>query len=270
MERSAGEIEVVVIGAGLSGLGVARELVRAGQIVKLIDKSRGAGGRIATRRFGEVAFDYGSLTLGFEFGPIPSAGGRHAIRATFAHVLPLVETETRAVAIACDSDGTVMTSLEDGRHLRSRRVVVALPAPQAHTLLESIDGSAELASVPYDVVVAVVLGISGDDRVRRTWRTDFLCESPEEREKPDTHWRTLAEARLANERGESAGTSVTEALVHRWRYARPLRRLAGTHRSLADGRVCVVGDYFDAGTEPVEATLASARACAVDLRTRTA
>ena len=51
--------DVAVIGAGLSGLICARELHRAGQKVCILDKSRGLGGRIATRRAHQVRVDHG-------------------------------------------------------------------------------------------------------------------------------------------------------------------------------------------------------------------
>ena len=51
--------DVAVIGAGLSGLICARQLKKAGQSVCILDKSRGLGGRIATRRAHQVRIDHG-------------------------------------------------------------------------------------------------------------------------------------------------------------------------------------------------------------------
>lgn len=51
--------DVAIIGAGLSGLICARELQKIGQRVCILDKSRGLGGRIATRRAHEVRIDHG-------------------------------------------------------------------------------------------------------------------------------------------------------------------------------------------------------------------
>lgn len=58
---------VVVIGAGMSGIACARALQSAGIHVRVIDKGRGIGGRVATRR-AEVAgtpisFDHGAQYL---------------------------------------------------------------------------------------------------------------------------------------------------------------------------------------------------------------
>lgn len=52
---------IAVIGAGITGLTCARELADAGREVVLLDKGRGLGGRMATRRVGnDVAFDHGT------------------------------------------------------------------------------------------------------------------------------------------------------------------------------------------------------------------
>ena len=51
---------IAVIGAGIAGLTVAAELAAAGHEVSLFDKSRGPGGRCATRRSAFGAFDHGA------------------------------------------------------------------------------------------------------------------------------------------------------------------------------------------------------------------
>jgi predicted NAD/FAD-dependent oxidoreductase len=57
---SDAELDAVVIGAGLAGLCAAGELVRAGRRVLVLEKSRGVGGRMATRRLGEAVCDHGA------------------------------------------------------------------------------------------------------------------------------------------------------------------------------------------------------------------
>ncbi len=52
--------DVLVIGAGISGLLCATELQRAGLNVRVVDKGRGYGGRMATRRMGEARLDHGA------------------------------------------------------------------------------------------------------------------------------------------------------------------------------------------------------------------
>ena len=52
--------DVLIIGTGVSGLIAAREIQRAGRSVLLLDKGRGLGGRLASRRIGAATFDHGA------------------------------------------------------------------------------------------------------------------------------------------------------------------------------------------------------------------
>ena len=51
---------IAVVGAGLSGLLVARALQARGGKVVVLEKSRGLGGRLTTKRVGEAVFDTGA------------------------------------------------------------------------------------------------------------------------------------------------------------------------------------------------------------------
>lgn len=52
--------DVLVVGAGMAGLTAARALVASGRSVVVVDKGRGVGGRMATRRIGDGVFDHGA------------------------------------------------------------------------------------------------------------------------------------------------------------------------------------------------------------------
>ena len=52
--------DILVIGAGMTGLSAAASLQSAGHQVVVIDKGRGVGGRMATRRIGGATFDHGA------------------------------------------------------------------------------------------------------------------------------------------------------------------------------------------------------------------
>ncbi|KQU54640.1 hypothetical protein ASG72_03130 [Bosea sp. Leaf344] len=52
--------QIAIIGAGMAGLAAARRIGAEGHAVTLFDKSRGLGGRMATRRVGALQFDHGA------------------------------------------------------------------------------------------------------------------------------------------------------------------------------------------------------------------
>ena len=46
--------DILIIGAGMSGMAAATDLARAGRRVMVVDKGRDIGGRMASRRIGEA------------------------------------------------------------------------------------------------------------------------------------------------------------------------------------------------------------------------
>ena len=59
-DTADGPVDCVVIGAGIAGLSAARELAAAGCRTVILEKSRGVGGRMATRRVGAAVCDHGA------------------------------------------------------------------------------------------------------------------------------------------------------------------------------------------------------------------
>jgi len=55
--------DVAVIGAGMAGLVCAQQLTQAGYSVVVVEKSRGLGGRVATRRLYDTRADHGTCYL---------------------------------------------------------------------------------------------------------------------------------------------------------------------------------------------------------------
>lgn len=160
-------LEVIVIGAGIAGLRAARTLTKAGVRLEVLEKSRGLGGRAATRCLHDAVADHGAQyftvrdprfqqqvdawertgvvrvwTHGFhtltpEGLKAPREGHpRYAFADgmnTFGKVLGEGVTITRsakAVALTRAALGWKI-GLEDGTTRHARRVLLNLPAPQA-------------------------------------------------------------------------------------------------------------------------------------------
>lgn len=54
---------IAIVGAGVAGLAAGRELMQAGHTVAIFEKSRGVGGRVATRRVGDFCIDHGAQLI---------------------------------------------------------------------------------------------------------------------------------------------------------------------------------------------------------------
>lgn len=154
---------VCVVGAGMAGLACATALRRSGQEVLVLDKGRGPGGRMATRRLttdlGEVSFDHGAQyfsarhpsfraqVLRWEkeglVSPWPSVGegawiGYPAMNSPLKAMGRALDVQwnTRVDAISHTSDGWAVRS-DTGHVYQAQTLVMALPAEQSATLLMS-------------------------------------------------------------------------------------------------------------------------------------
>jgi hypothetical protein len=116
---SANVQDVVVIGAGLAGLCAAREMVAAGLKVLVLDKARGLGGRMATRRVGAAVCDHGAqffTVRGDDFRAVVTAAQRDAA------VAPWCEGFAQMAA-----DGTLMAAGDGHARWRGCRGMTDLP-----------------------------------------------------------------------------------------------------------------------------------------------
>lgn len=188
-----------MVGAGLSGLAAARALRDAGHEVVVFEKSRGLGGRIASRRVGDAVVDHGAPALdappgsGFRAlvdelaGPdlIPFPGGITGTPppdAPMAHPVAFADGLTqlakrmardlevvrgvRIAALRASGDGYEIGDEQGNGHGRADAVVVSAPAPQAADLLERSPEPAErvaaLRALTYHPAVMAVLGLRTD------------------------------------------------------------------------------------------------------------
>ncbi|MCO8129349.1 FAD-dependent oxidoreductase [Acidimicrobiia bacterium EGI L10123] len=190
---------VVVVGAGVAGLTAARYLSGSFDVV-VVDKGRGVGGRLATRRIGDATFDHGAqfitthtpefaeVVAGWERAGVarPWFQGRigrngiidpdghtrfrgvatmNAIAKHLAEGLD-VRVSSRVVALA-PSDAGWRMRLDDATDVAADAVVLTAPVPQAlallaagHVVLSAGDAQA-LQAIRYEPCLAVLAALDG-------------------------------------------------------------------------------------------------------------
>jgi renalase len=190
----------IVVGAGISGLLAASALQREGWDVTVLDKGRGVGGRMATRRVGEGTFDHGAqffTVRGERFAGLvegwlgagvatewargfadaygrPNEDGHPRYRGTEGMTsIPKyisrgldVRTGERALRVDDGDDGWEVVC-ESGLRVAGDALVLGAPVPQALDLTSSgsytlPDGARrQLEAVSYDPCVALMALLEG-------------------------------------------------------------------------------------------------------------
>jgi len=179
----------IIIGAGIAGLLVARRLQAAGETVMVLDKSRGVGGRMATKRVAGAVFDQGAQYFtvrtpelaalaadwtatgliqdwgGAEHTRYISPAGMTAVPKHLAAGLDL-RREHKALAVRRTDSGWTI-ELEERPALAADRLVLTAPAPQSLALLKAGAVSLpdawadEIAALDYHPCLALLLLLDG-------------------------------------------------------------------------------------------------------------
>ena len=198
------EMDVIVVGAGISGLLASGALQASGARVLVLDKSRGVGGRLATRRTDLGAFDHGAQfftardpqfrllveawvtagivrawATGFALadGTFKRDGetrfcgvtGMAAIAKHLAHGLD-VRVNAKVVRVQTEGDGWVVTT-EAGERFSGRALLLTPPVPQSLDLLATGNFPlpeqvrSDLEHFEYAPCLAVLAQLSGPGRI---------------------------------------------------------------------------------------------------------
>jgi renalase len=200
-----------VVGAGISGIACARALADAGRAVRVLDRGRRPGGRMAGRtlhgRQVDLGASYFTVPDGSPFAPVVADWVRRGLARewtdTFAVAGPDGLTGTTAGPVRYGAPGglrSLVVDLATGLHVVQERtveavrvdgdgrptvdgevvgaVVLALPDPQAQPLLgPRAAGVPALDPAGWRPALAVALGFA-----RRAWPADlhgaFVHDSP--------------------------------------------------------------------------------------------
>lgn len=224
-------MRIAVIGAGLSGLAAARRVIAQGQTAVVFEKSRGLGGRLATRRTDEgMPIDHGAPALDAPEGthlaaiatqlcptavryPSNAAPAAYdAIRSPLVFVEGITQLAKqlaegleihrgiRITTLRTVPDGFELGDEQGNSHGQFAGVIVSAPAPQAADLLEHGPNDPErvdfLRSVAYTPAVMVACGLIG-------------AAIPEQLM---THGRTAAVLRCVNESAKRPTSPIGESV----------------------------------------------------------
>jgi renalase len=152
---------VAVIGAGVAGLACAAELARADVAVTVLERARGLGGRLATRRSEGHAYDHGTQFITARSRPFVKyvTVSRHA-GAAAAWTPSIVEDDQRSWDspiedwyVGTPGMSGIVRPLARGLNLRTGTLVQELLRRESGWEIET-DGRRRLG--PFDAVVAAV------------------------------------------------------------------------------------------------------------------
>lgn len=199
MENFQHKAEILIVGAGMAGLTAASDLQESGHNVLLIDKGRGLGGRLASRRIGQATFDHGAqfitvreprfaamMDAMFKMGVVEewyrnSSGGSEghprwrgkptmtAVPKYLARDLNVL-LEKKVVALHRDLEGWV-TTLDNGEKVLSGAVVLTPPVPQSLLLLDNsgvvlpTETRTRLQNLQYESCLSVMVVLDGPARI---------------------------------------------------------------------------------------------------------
>lgn len=182
----------IIIGAGIAGLAAAATLQASGWEVSVLDKGRGAGGRMATRRLADTRADHGAqyftvrspefrafverlLAEGivhewgsrgegpFEHPRYVGTGGMSAVPKYLAQALD-VHTGQRVVRLAALPTGGCELTTDTERRYTADAVLMTIPSPQAQQILSDSGLAASdlerLQTLHYLPCLAVVMALN--------------------------------------------------------------------------------------------------------------
>ena len=186
--------DCLIIGAGISGLAAATEVQEAGFNTLLLDKSRGVGGRMATRRIGDAVLDHGSpffclspagadtldqiLSSWREEGllkTIRGAGnksyhfGANGMNSLAKHIAKDLKVHRQSKVTSLHKDDELWRILlEGGSSYSSRTVVLTPPVPQSLDILKNggttlgLESQEKLGSIGYEKCIAILAVLNGN------------------------------------------------------------------------------------------------------------
>lgn len=185
-------MKTTIVGAGLSGLVAARTLVAEGHDVVLLDKGKGVGGRLATRRIGKAVFDHGAQFFtvrdpafqalvdewveagavrvwchgfGADQDGYPRYVGSTGMTAIAKHLARDLDIRTSSLVFSVlpSDDGGWTTTLDTSESFDSDVVILTAPIPQSFgfAFTGGVEFPEELRTIDYDRTLGLLAVLDG-------------------------------------------------------------------------------------------------------------
>lgn len=185
-------MKVTVVGAGLAGLLAARELIANGHEVLVLDKGKGVGGRLATRRIGDAVFDHGAQFFtvrdarfqnlvdtwlnsgvvrvwchgfGAEQDGYPRYVGSNGMTAIAKHLANGLDIRTSSLVFSVlpSENHAWTTTLDTGESFDSDAVILTAPIPQSFgfAFTAGVEFPDELRTIDYDRTLGLLAVLDG-------------------------------------------------------------------------------------------------------------
>ena len=236
-------MRVAIIGAGMAGLACARRLADAGLAPVVFDKGRGIGGRLATRRAGDMRFDHGAQYVTARdpgFAAVmrdlqahgaaavwqDESGARHIVgvpgMSAIGHALATgldVRQLAKVTSIDADGQGWSVQVGDDAHGFDV--VVITAPAPQIAGLLgDDHRVVANISAVGFAPCLTLMAAIDAQPAfVTRSEASDHLAWIAQDSSKPGrpqgaaTLWVAQASPEFSTQYLEEDTASITARML---------------------------------------------------------
>lgn len=217
-------VNIAILGSGMAGLACARTLANAGIQSLVLDKGRGIGGRLATRRVDLFQFDHGAQyvtakTLGFAqlLADMKQEGAAVDWKSegTQMHVVGTPGMSSLAkylakglgvrqglqVTRAVPTPAGWRIECKDSAPVVAKCLVITAPAPQIGPLLANNDSSSALnkplldplAAVAYDPCLTLMAAVQGEQArfAAREDANDALAWIAQDSSKPERIYQNI-------------------------------------------------------------------------------
>lgn len=188
--------DILIVGAGMAGLLAATDLQASGFHPLVVDKGRGVGGRLASRRIGSATFDHGAqfitartsrfatlLTEWQEQGLVTEwyrgTNAEHIYWRGIPSMTSIPKHLAKSLNVRLEMKMTVLKQesshwlaiFDNGETITANAVLLTAPVPQSLALLDTggvaIEASMreQLEAVEYEPCMAVMVVLNGESNI---------------------------------------------------------------------------------------------------------